>query len=409
MKTKNFYGWLAMAVMLVGTGCSTDEVVNDFSPKNAIQFGTYVGRDAESRATVINDTKLGTDGFGVFAYYTAGNEFSESATPNFMYNQLVKKNDEGKWAYSPLKYWPNNEGDKVSFFAYAPYTAQPATGDGDTDYNIGKHYLNTSQSLPSLTFYVHPTVKDQVDLLWATPVLNQTKQTVADDVKFNFHHALARIGFSVQAMIDIVNEDNQNGTDDDATDASGSFENQNGTQVTTVSVQSIKLSGNFYNVGTLSYASDNNDNYTASFQPNSFTAPAGGITYTLSGTGESGNFENVASNVTIAEQKLNKDDSYIMIIPRGFTSTNNQKLNLEIVYKVTTTDPNLDGGKSEITNTITKEFFIQSGFEAGKAYNFSLHLGLTSVKLSATVGAWVPAGEEETDYVVNVPINTTNP
>ena len=70
MKTKNFYGWLAMAVMLVGTGCSTDEVVNDFSPKNAIQFGTYVGRDAESRATVIDATKLGTDGFGVFAYYT---------------------------------------------------------------------------------------------------------------------------------------------------------------------------------------------------------------------------------------------------------------------------------------------------------------------------------------------------
>ena len=324
-----------------------------------------------------------------------------------MYNQLVKKNDNNEWAYSPLKYWPNNEGDKVSFFAYAPYTAQPTSGDGDTDYNIGKHYLNTSQGLPTLTFYVHPTVKDQVDLLWATPVLNQTKQTVGDDVEFIFHHALARIGFSVQAMIDNVNGDNQDGTDDDATDTSDSFEtNQGGTQVTTVSVQSVKLSGNFYNAGTLSYASDNSNNYTASFLPNSCTAPAGGITYELSGTG--GNFEDVANNVTIADTKLNKNDSYIMIIPRGFTSTNNQELTLEIVYTVTTTDPNLVGGKSEITNTITKEFFIQSGFEAGKAYNFSLHLGLTSVKLSATVGAWVPNGDVEKDYVVNVPLNTGN-
>jgi len=45
---KNLFGWLAMATMLVGTGCSSDEVVNDYSPENAIQFGTYVGRDAQS-------------------------------------------------------------------------------------------------------------------------------------------------------------------------------------------------------------------------------------------------------------------------------------------------------------------------------------------------------------------------
>ena len=66
---KNLFGWLAMATMLVGTGCSSDEVVNDYSPENAIQFGTYVGRDAQGRASVIDDTNLGTLGFGVYALF----------------------------------------------------------------------------------------------------------------------------------------------------------------------------------------------------------------------------------------------------------------------------------------------------------------------------------------------------
>ena len=58
---KNLFGWLAMAAMLVGTGCSTDEVVNDYSPENAIQFGTYVGRDAGSRVAETTTETLKKD------------------------------------------------------------------------------------------------------------------------------------------------------------------------------------------------------------------------------------------------------------------------------------------------------------------------------------------------------------
>lgn len=403
---KNLLGWLAMAAMLVGTGCSTDEVVNDFSQGNAIQFGTYVGRDAQARATVINNEKLGTEGFGVFAYYTKGVQFNETATPNFMYNQKVEKLSN-EWTYSPEKYWPNNDNDYVSFFAYAPYTAQPTetTDNGDSDYNIGRHYANTSKALPSLTFYVHPTVKEQQDLLWATPVLDKTRKNVNDvddKVLFNFHHALSRIGFSVQAMIDKANKDT-NGTKDDATDSSESFETDNDNkQITTVSVQSIELSGAFYNAGTLSYSKDDSNIYTAAFTGT--TTPENGIAYVLSGIGNDGNFEEVANNVTTIDTKLNKDDSYIMVIPKDF-SDSGSKLTLKIVYTVSTTDTNLANGKSEIVNTITKNFNIESGFEAGKAYNFSLHLGLTSVKFEAEVDEWIPASSTETDYAVNLPLN----
>ena len=41
----------------------------------------------------------------------------------------------------------------------------------------------------------------------------------------------------------------------------------------------------------------------------------------------------------------------------------------------------------------------------GKAYTFSLQLGLTSVKLTASVADWA----NSYDIAVNVPINTTNP
>ena len=35
-----------------------------------------------------------------------------------MYNQCVTFGDNG-WDYAPTKYWPNEEEDYVSFFAYA--------------------------------------------------------------------------------------------------------------------------------------------------------------------------------------------------------------------------------------------------------------------------------------------------
>ena len=82
---------LALAAMTM-VGCSNDEVVNDYSQDNAIQFGTYVGRDASSRAIVIDNAKLATDGFGVFAYYTKQEKFDidKHVEANFMNNQEVK-------------------------------------------------------------------------------------------------------------------------------------------------------------------------------------------------------------------------------------------------------------------------------------------------------------------------------
>ena len=85
-----------------------------------------------------------------------------------------------------------------------------------------------------------------------------------------------------------------------------------------------------------------------------------------------------------------------MIIPHATMA-----VKIRVKYTVTTTDTSLTltDGKSVVVNDITSDEFAFT-FDQGKAYNFVLHLGLTSVKLSASVSGW-----DETDHVVNVPLN----
>ena len=80
-----------------------------------------------------------------------------------MYNQLVEKKN-GTWQYTPLKYWPNNDSDKISFFAYAPHNATGVTPSNA----IQKGY-------PSFTYTTPTAEADQVDLLAATPIINRKR------------------------------------------------------------------------------------------------------------------------------------------------------------------------------------------------------------------------------------------
>lgn len=93
----------------------------------------------------------------------------------------------------------------------------------------------------------------------------------------------------------------------------------------------------------------------------------------------------------------------MMIIPKNFANTaeNPGQITIRVKYTVETTDTDVLNGKSTIVNDITSQPF-NFNFEQGKAYNFVLHLGLTSVKLSAEVSGW---DETNIDKVVNVPMN----
>ena len=148
---KKVFLFAAIAAML--TACSSEELSNkDATIENGVDapvaFSVYTQR-AVTRAGLAgeittDELKTGTHkdvGFGVFGYYSNGETYASANTfPNFMYNQQVKWNTTvtpNAWTYDPVKYWPNEYGnaaksddvDRVSFFAYAPWTlVTPSTG-----------------------------------------------------------------------------------------------------------------------------------------------------------------------------------------------------------------------------------------------------------------------------------------
>ena len=355
------------AIMMVG--CSKDQVVSEMPQDNAINFGMYFGRDAQSRAAIMNTADLESQSFSVFAYYTDGAMYTPGdVNSNFMYDQKVTYS--GKWTYSPLKYWPNENTDYLSFYAYAPHRDN---SNGNID--IAASFDNTKASAPKITYTLDDDQSTHVDLLWATPRHNLQKQAYTEDVKFTFNHALSRIGFKSVAVIDESSNDNNGDIDDGA--HSNPLDGK-----TKITLKSIKLTGTFYKGGTLNLEDGTWSDYVA----------AASTEYNWAST------DFVNDDVTTTKAVVLNDDKYLTVLPHA----SSQQIIIEVVYTVKTTDASLDGGYSEVTNTIVSDPFNFT-FVQGYAYNFVLHVGLNSVKFSAEVADWNKLGEE--DIVVNVPLN----
>ena len=164
----------------------------------------------------IDDTNAlkGGAGFGVFACYTGNLKYEyTSVQPDFMFNQQVKW-AASAWTYDPVKYWPNQASDYLTFFAYAPYEPSP---DGtkciaafSKPDDLGDPWL-----IYKLAQEPWSTTNGQVDLLYG---INEGATTEATDdqpwydqqrsgydsserLTFTFKHALACIGDVIQISI----------------------------------------------------------------------------------------------------------------------------------------------------------------------------------------------------------------
>ena len=416
MKKSLFTGFIALAALTM-TSCSNDENMVSIPQGNAIEFGTYVGRDAQTKGSVLDNTVakgLPKQGFGVFAYYTDEVHYNGTAGTgsklNFMNNTHVTSNDGTTWTYSPLKYWPNETNDRLTFFAYAPYDDADYTANTSSGYDNIKFEVNYGD--PIVEFTVNGTVKDQQDLVWSRTnnkdIIKNPDVGVTEEVVFNFAHALARIGFTVKAITDEVTATEPNKLDD-----------QTFIVLKKVMLSSVAGTGNdapttgdFYTSGKLNL---NNPSPETAAAPALWTNCTGGQTFTL----EDANFttqtvnypsgysvdgyvltENTSiltpGNSTIAND-LNASDSYIMIIPQDLSSTG---FYVYVEYDVVTIDDNLENGLSIVTNHISNKV---SGlnFGSGKAYTLNLQLGMTSVKVTAYVDSW-----DENETSVDLPQNT---
>lgn len=433
-----------------------------------VTFGTYIGEQAITRAgTAGNIADDGTNsaeanlvakgGFGVFAYYNNAGDYPETLTPsfiennslepNFMYNQLVNGVVSGAhpsqtvaWSYTPLKYWPNDfannaavdnqstpaQGSKnttVSFFAYAPYVpVTAATGvptSGSTSVGITALTDNDDKSDPKVSYTIATDPDASVDLLWGVaptstaytittgttqpvttglPNKNLTKQTTGEKVDFNFNHALARLGLTVRAAKDQVDVGAADGKELWDSDAANK---------TRIYVNSVTITSSMRTSGKL-----NLNNETANTAKWEDLSAAASTTLNVNGANINPNLVfDSGKDLDAGDQNpgvLAKSPTdlmvngttnvYFMLIPQT-TGT----VDVVIDYDVMTLDGNLSGGKSIVNNRIKKTISALT-FANGYAYTLNLVLGMTSVKIDATVAPWTPGGAIAP---VNLPINVT--
>lgn len=348
-----FYVLIAQLVL---SGCA-GEGVEETSSSSAseINFDAYVGRNASTRSDVTDMKFLQSGawnaGFGVFARYGKTHLMDKE--------HVTWRKDH--WGYDHIRFWPSS--GTVDFYAFARYVSFVEMG-GLPDKLAYKADSNSRD-----TYIKFPSNENPIDLIWAKKTGQQAPTSPGSKVTFQFHHALARLGFDITAP-----------------------KLENGT---VIKVQRVRLYGvsdykgvfvmqGYLNLNTGAWILDDNGvkwhySWTPEGKkadiPNNDNAKKDSIVYKLSYPPELPNLKNKVTN---------DDDSYIFIIPQ----TKTEAFHLAITYTV-------QQGKFEETVTVKKnllDVLCKPGdsnrsftFEKGKAYVFHLKLSLDPVDFSVTV------------------------
>lgn len=181
--------------VVIAAGCSKSDTPDPSTPDSyepsttpiAFQTPYNWGDEEATKAAELKSDFAQDDNIGVVGYYlpssgSSAAEWSDNATPNFMYNQEVVY-DGTDWSYSPIKYWPNNSYDRLQFFAYYPYNNGVTLSD------------NSAEGYPSILFKPEVEPYKQVDFMTATSALVGNG---ADGVSFSFEHQLAQVSFQAK-------------------------------------------------------------------------------------------------------------------------------------------------------------------------------------------------------------------
>ena len=220
--------------------CSNEEPVTTLTTG---QMTPIAFRDAytaqPTRSSAAYSAEQGIDAgqsIGVYAYYhdnstwaadeaynAANPEAPKRLIPNFMWNQQATCLEKGgNFSYSPLKYWPNESEDKLSFMAYFPYTdtgaADPESPESSEKTGLTPLMANSDAGLPSFRFTVKESADNQVDFLVSEllPDLpngtgavspgnpdDRSTLTVTDRVRFLFHHMTSKVEFRIVAATEV--------------------------------------------------------------------------------------------------------------------------------------------------------------------------------------------------------------
>ena len=328
-----FYVLIAQLVL---SGCAGEGVEETSSSSSSeINFDAYLGRNASTRAGINNIDSLKGKGFGVFARYNHNGNIS-----SLMDNEHVTW-EENHWKYTNTRYWPN-EGS-VDFYAFAPYLE-----------NVKKLVCAPDSIKDSPTCIEFTSSNSNVDLVWDVQK-NKTIPTSSTDgkVKFQFKHALARLGFDITANQELE----EHGA--------------------VIIVKKVKLYGDSEDNGAFDikgYLNLENGGWSR------VTDVGTRVVYTWTPTGvEDGtNFKLSASQLDYTCKKIeNAPNSYLCIIPQD----KHYPFYLQITYTVQQGDFFQEEVTVKKDLTVIRKPFT---FEKGKAYVFHLKLSLDPIDFSIT-------------------------
>ena len=340
--------FLSFLILLFCVSCSLENNENVAMEDSAsISFDTSWGKDVQTRGNEMVYHSIFK--IGIFAKtksdgdWQDGESFDPSSSfmnnVNFFRYWVPEKPGWSEWDYSPHHYWPENENQKINFFAYAPRRDSASL-------NLANNHVRL----------YHSTSKENVDLVWACR-LNQNKSTVSESenkVKLQFQHSLAKISFKIGLSEPL---------DGDA---------DKGAQVILKSVKLCAYSngsgGVFVDEGYLNLA-------TGKWDMDDTKSPRTVYTWTPETdtnnkkdfllSSDKINYENIPITVS--------DDSYLFILPQ----TKKMKFYLIVDYVL----KHADGMEEQLQTKglVNSKQYME--FVAGKAYNFVLNIPLNTIQV----------------------------
>ena len=253
---------LAVLTVLLCWGCASDDARTDVQPTEPqgdvpLTLGVAEVVEAQTRSGA-----PGSIDYSVLSKSNYGFGVVAGSPLNWVNQKVTYVEDAGttnpgttfvypsRWSYADdVKYWKSNlNGGPIDFYAYAPYVATPSGSDGITSINGTE-----------VSYTINTTIGEGVDLLWGVngttgkPWTNTTytdatgtNTPTGGPVLFTFRHALAAIGFRVQAMI---GKDNNTSDFEDYSAVEGVLRSGGNYKIT---LKKIELEGKFYPSGTLS-------------------------------------------------------------------------------------------------------------------------------------------------------------
>lgn len=313
----------------------------------SISFDTSWGKDVQTRGNVMADHSIFK--IGIFAKTKSDGDWQdrESLDPssfmdnvNFYRDWVPGKKDWSDWDYTPHHYWPENENQKINFFAYAPRRDSASL-------NLANNHVRL----------YHSTSKENVDLVWACSP-NQNKSTVSkskNKVELQFKHSLAKISFKI-GLSELLDGDADKGAQ--------------------VILKSVKLcaysdgnGGVFVDEGYLNLATgtwDMDDKKSPrtvyTWTPETDTNKKEGFLL----SSDIINYKNIPITVS--------NESYLFILPQ----TKNMEFYLIVDYVLKHANGMVDQ-RQQVKGLINSKHSMK--FDAGKAYNFVLNIPLNRIQV----------------------------